>query len=457
MFSSSSPRSRRLAPRRKRDATPTLGVIAFFALCIYSLTFTFTIKLHKESLRSQSNHLNSINNHGSPPATKEKGLVYFHVGKTGGETLNRVLRSNCNSMMSKNSRKNCLRLLESTYHEELPLSKLVKKSIHVEKTIRHAKDELRDCGALWSVRNPIDRAISALDMANTQNTKQKKKKLSKEVGLDSSPSLPWREIFYEHCGFGSAQDLADAIESDRPKHVQIQLNETETMVVECIKEGRNEIEGHGSARTHLFFNYAFYKRQADQIQQNPIYVLRTEHLWEDVIQTNRMLLGMTVSAASATSEQEVDNPPSWISDLMKLKNSNHMHTHGSEGYIVKSRLNQKQRETFCCYLSEENQIYENLLWTAVNLSSEQKFQTMMKLYQDCGILPPFNNEETRDDGIISIKRQQQAEKDQNLMMLLLNNYSYITTNSSNGGNESSSGFMWKEWRSRGCPSIRQRL
>ena len=139
MFSSSSPRSRRLAPRRKRAATPTLGVTAFFALCIYSLTFT--IKLHKESLRSDSdnNHLKSINNHGSLPATKEKGLVYFHVGKTGGETLNRVLRSNCNSMMSKNSRKNCLRLLESTYHEELPLSKLVKKSIHVEKTIRHTQ------------------------------------------------------------------------------------------------------------------------------------------------------------------------------------------------------------------------------------------------------------------------------------------------------------------------------
>jgi hypothetical protein len=346
-----------------------------------------------------------------------------------------------------------LRLLESTYNEELPLSKLVKKSIHVKETIRHAKDELRDYGALWSVRNPIDRAISALDMANTHNDrKQKHKKLSKEADLvDSSPSSPptWREIFYEHCGFGSAQDLADAIESDRPKHVQIQLNEMETMVVDCIKEGRNEIEGHGSARTHLFFNYAFYKRQADQIQQNPIYVLRTEHLWEDVIQTNRMLLGTAVSAASAT-EQEVDNT---LSDLMKLKNSNHMHTHGSEGYIVKSRLNQKQRETFCCYLSEENQIYENLLWAAVNLSSEQKFQTMMKLYQDCGILPPFNNE-TRD-GITSIKRQQQAGKDQNLMMLLLNNYTSITTNSSNGGNGSSSGFMWKEWRSRGCPSIRQ--
>ncbi|KAL7450868.1 hypothetical protein ACHAWC_002721 [Mediolabrus comicus] len=57
MFSSSSsPRSRRLAPRRKRAATPTLGVTAFVALCIYSLTFN--IKLHKEadnvSLRSES-------------------------------------------------------------------------------------------------------------------------------------------------------------------------------------------------------------------------------------------------------------------------------------------------------------------------------------------------------------------------------------------------------------------
>src|SRR5210317_1547940 len=75
MFSSSSPRSRRLAPRRKRAYMPTLGVTALFALCIYSLTFTFTIKLHKESLRSNSdnNHLNSFNNHGSPNSSSLVG------------------------------------------------------------------------------------------------------------------------------------------------------------------------------------------------------------------------------------------------------------------------------------------------------------------------------------------------------------------------------------------------
>src|SRR6056300_2024656 len=117
MFSSSSPRSRRLAPRRKRAATQTLGVTALFALCIYSLTFN--IKLHKEAenvtLRSESDVAPDLpsssapRNHDnvslrpesdvapvpvqtsnatiaitlSPPATKEKGLVYFHVGKTG--------------------------------------------------------------------------------------------------------------------------------------------------------------------------------------------------------------------------------------------------------------------------------------------------------------------------------------------------------------------------------------
>ena len=56
MFSSSSPRSRQLAPRRKRAASPTLalGVTAFFALCIYSLTFT--IKLHNEESYYADSH-----------------------------------------------------------------------------------------------------------------------------------------------------------------------------------------------------------------------------------------------------------------------------------------------------------------------------------------------------------------------------------------------------------------
>ena len=94
MFSSSSPRSRRLAPRRKRDATPTLGVTAFFALCIYSLTFTFTIKLHKESLRSDSDniHLKSISNQ------QENWIVFRTLPKsnrmsTTAEPLKRSQRS----------------------------------------------------------------------------------------------------------------------------------------------------------------------------------------------------------------------------------------------------------------------------------------------------------------------------------------------------------------------------
>ena len=71
MFFSSSPRSRsrNLAPRRKRAYKPPLGVIALFALSIYSMTLTFTIKrqIHYEPegialqplppKRSQSNFL----------------------------------------------------------------------------------------------------------------------------------------------------------------------------------------------------------------------------------------------------------------------------------------------------------------------------------------------------------------------------------------------------------------
>ncbi len=87
MFSSSSPRSRRLAPpRRKRAATPPLGVIAFVALCIYSLTFTFTIKLHNEASyyaksRGSKEEAKQMSEETSSNKTHKNRI--FHLGLRG--------------------------------------------------------------------------------------------------------------------------------------------------------------------------------------------------------------------------------------------------------------------------------------------------------------------------------------------------------------------------------------
>src|SRR6056300_41828 len=91
-FSSSQSRSRRLAPPRKRAYiyVPHLGVIALFALSIYSLTLTLTvtIKVHNESLQ------NTVNTHNFdlPSHSIKKGDQHHKTEGNKGANNNNNLK-----------------------------------------------------------------------------------------------------------------------------------------------------------------------------------------------------------------------------------------------------------------------------------------------------------------------------------------------------------------------------
>jgi hypothetical protein len=171
--------------------------------------------------------------------------------------------------------------------------------------------------------------------------------------------------------------------------------------------------------------------------KNGNFVLRTEHLWDDVIQTNGLLMreeeeeAISSSYSVHNSERKTDDD-TWMS---KMKNiSGHRETHGSENHMIKSTLTPRGKDIFCCHLSNENQIYENLLRSAVNLSEKQKEQSLKELYQDCGII--INNSQSPSR--------------------------WKATSATNVGSssttwasiQSSGGFGWEEWRSKGCPIVK---
>ena len=188
------------------------------------------------------------------------------------------------------------------------------------------------------------------------------------------------------------------------------MNGTEMKDFDCYAFGKNTLEGRrkNSNKGHVTMGYAHYSRVRRLLPNRTNFVLRTEYLLEDVIQTNKLLIRAKAQEQENSSLSHIDDANmSWISDVKNL--SKQKFTHGSESWEIKSKLTPRGKEIVCCYLSDENRIYEEVLLSAVNLSYQQKVKSLESLYRDCGIL------------------------------------SLVDTSASNF-----SGFEWTKWRSEGC-------
>lgn len=303
--------------------------------------------------------------------TTDLTLLYLHVGKTGGMSLDRILRTNCVWRSGKDPKKRCFEeLLKGD--DELLLSKKTKRTLHMDLPTPDAMKSLYQTSEiLWTLRNPITRMVSALDMR------------ANHVYIKDDDYFA--KVFYEKCGFGTAQAIADELEH-RTNHTVIKIprtpNSQQLFELDCHDYAKGTLEGAaygfmgvGQAK----FNYAHYAQVAQVLGNKKNFAFRTEHLWEDVIQTNQLLIAND-EAADTSSSMEMD----WVSNVKNI--SSHKFTHGSEKYQTKSKLTQRGKEIFCCYLSDENAIYENVLLSAINLSDKQKAESLESLYRDCGIL-----------------------------------------------------------------------
>ncbi len=326
----------------------------------------------------------------------ELRLVYVHVGKTAGVTMNKVLRANCQGMPNKKNRDYCYSKLCCS-DGELLLSQHIDKALHtfLQNPRKQAKvqEEYSEHDLLWSIRHPIHRLVSALDMAANDYSK-----------AINPPN--YQHIVHRDCGFRAAEDLAEALDFRNatrdpafPKHRVIRISNTKNF--DCFEFGKQYVEGTDlTYLSHVAMGYQWYSSHIPSHYKNRTnMVLRTEHLWDDIRQTNT-LLEESQSNESARNE-------TWVNDLKKL--SYYKYTHGSGAWNIKSNITSRHKEILCCYLSNENQIYEDLLLSAINLSDKQKAQSIESLYRDCGILP-----------LVSGSRI--------------------------------NGFDWEKWHSEGCPT-----
>jgi hypothetical protein len=292
---------------------------------------------------------------------KNLTLIYVHVGKTGGTTLDSVLRSNCEWYETRpGKRKKCLKKLQLNRLEESMVSKVTKATTHTDPRHDFKHQMSQTNGFLVTVRNPISRVVSAFNTEHPRNALAKKKNAANLENVHIN-----LRKFYLNC-FPTVEDLAQSLLA----YYNTRNNNNTTSdaaAEECYLLGANTLQGRGNpfVASHLRTNYAFYAKYTfEPHPERPVLVARTEYLWEDMKRIDQSFLGGAGVFAKDGSA----------------------FTHGSiKKRTVRDGLSPLGKEVVCCYIANELSIYEGLVRGALNLSPLEKEQTMSQVYQDCGL------------------------------------------------------------------------
>jgi hypothetical protein len=309
------------------------------------------------------------------PFKRDRSIIYVHIGKTGGTTLDKVLHSNC-EWYKDDARNKCLKGLTS---KQIYLSQITKQTFHLWRPVIRTKAVTNSTSFLFTIRNPITRIISAFNMEHIDNIDTS---WLKNAPMGQEEALKLKQIFYYDC-FPTIQHLALILAKKQEAH----YFSTGSQRHDCFELGRKAITGEGNIRSahilshhyghHLVNNYRWYIfHTIEKYPEQEILVIRTEKLWEDIEKLNVALGGQ---------RDDIDE------DL-----KHYAYTYDSKEKSVTSGLTQMGKKYICCYLSDENIIFENILKDAVNIDELEKIQYAEELYKDCGILvppPPTNNDD----------------------------------------------------------------
>lgn len=281
-----------------------------------------------------------------PHMSHNRSIVYVHCGKSGGLTLQTILPAYC--MWLRNGRENCLQKVNT----KSLLSSLVKKHIHTK--MSHTKNiwdflKHNTTSFLFTLRQPVSRTVSSFYYSHPENYKKK---------IDYLPITQ----FYTDC-FPIVEDLASVLARKIHKETIGWKNET----IDCFDIGKNALQGtvNEMVNAHLLWNLKRYVQSTVQsFPDMEILVVRTEKLWDDIIDLNVQLGG------------EKDD----FTAVLGMKRD-----HGSSIYKVSSGLSEEGTEVVCCFLYNENEIYEDLITRSLNLNQAVKDEALDTLYSNCGI------------------------------------------------------------------------
>ena len=322
-------------------------------------------------------------------------ILFVHVGKAGGASLNDVLRVlmqapkflKCRMHRSHSSRAllrdSCRDSSKGVKHVSW-LTHRIHADMHLERPIDpEQRDWLLNNANLdlFTIRDPVDRLVSAYNYHRWLVLQRG----MEEKGWEYEDST----MQFFRC-FDSSQELADTIDprSDPLAHLGSDF-------ADCKILGTGVVNGSLAvpALKHFEYNFRNYlnrtkslpiKRETSFLaslsrlilgnaetrntmtkRNATIAVVRTENLWADTARLEAMLGG---------------SPARFID----MQQRNYRVSHGSEEYAVKSSVDEEGAKAMCCVIWDDLQAYQEIVLSAINLKESEKMQTLLAAHNRCG-------------------------------------------------------------------------
>ena len=155
-------------------------------------------------------HVNqNLRNQSLSTARTEK-LIFVHVGKAAGETIQWRIKLSCKLRKSKFLKDECIRIFVG---EESHLSKATIGYIHCDK-LRPRESIHNATTFMFSLRNPVHRIVSWYQYMHPNNCFADRPSAACNLKKDSNP---WGITFYRNC-FPDVNDFARSLGQDLIVH-----------------------------------------------------------------------------------------------------------------------------------------------------------------------------------------------------------------------------------------------
>lgn len=286
-------------------------------------------------------------------------IAMIHVGKAGGTSLRSLTRIRC-SEVSRGQMKKTKKDIDACMNEVFANDTVLPNSVRYYMHWAHIYNasEIEDATSfLFTVRNPVDRIISAYKY-------QHPVLCNRNVG-SSSLGCRWTN-FLEKDGHPIKILYGDESCTTLEMLAQSSMGPwSNTSTPACRKVARKVVQGHGHKfyTGHLHFNYEYYANKTIHRYPNKeVFVVRTDREIQDVEDLDRKLGGSG-----------------------NLHGSVSIQTFGSESYKNKMALSKSGYQKLCCVLEKELAIYESLIERAKNLDRDEKERTVAEVHRSCGI------------------------------------------------------------------------
>lgn len=188
--------SHRGRPRRKK--TPVSSTLVVVILLIF-------IFLQFLTLLPSNADMISWPPEQSRRAAREERLIFVHVGKTAGETIQWRLKISCNLRKSKMLKAQCSKHFQDEKNESF-LSRSTIGHLHCDR-LRPRDSMSNATGFLFSLRNPIHRIISWYQYMHPENCFADRPSAACNLKKDNNL---WGVMFYRKC-FADVNDFVRAM------------------------------------------------------------------------------------------------------------------------------------------------------------------------------------------------------------------------------------------------------